>query len=66
MEFVDELHDDIASFLTKAHCEADVLKYCDGQLVYSKPTWLDKDRWLKVKDSIYASCGGTTTEDPKY
>eukprot|EP00392_Amoebophrya_sp_AT5.2_P008335 g8356.t1 len=53
LEFVDDLHDDIASFLTKAHCEADVLKYLDGQLIYSRPANLDRDRWLKVKDSIY-------------
>lgn len=48
LDFIDELHDDIASFLTKAHCEADILKYLDGQLIYSRPSWLDTDKWAEV------------------
>ena len=55
LDFIDDLHDDIASFLTRAHCEADILKYLDGQLIYSRPSWLDTDKWRDVPGSIYDS-----------
>jgi hypothetical protein len=54
LDFLEELRDEIASFLTKAHSESDVLKYLGGQLVYSRPAYLDAEKWsVPVPNNIY-------------
>ena len=34
---MDDLHDDIANFLTRAHCEEDVLTYLGGTSAAMQP-----------------------------